>query len=129
MIEGIGVDIVAIARIENMIAQYGEHFLHKVFTNGEIEYCRRMPRPALHFAGRWAAKEAFYKALPLVCQKVCGFTSIEIVAGESPKPHMAIVSNELDAVVCNTDITATHLSISHEHDNCIAFVVVERKTA
>ena len=128
MIEGIGVDIVAIARIENVIAKYGEHFLHKVFTNGEIDYCRRMPRPALHFAGRWAAKEAFYKALPLVCQKVCGFTSIEVVAGESPKPKMEIVSKDLNAAVQSANIAVTHLSISHEHDNCIAFVVVERKT-
>ena len=60
---GIGLDATEIDRIADMIARYGDRFLNRIFTSREIEYCQRRRRSAIHFAGRFAAKEAAMKAL------------------------------------------------------------------
>jgi len=60
---GIGVDLVENARIEHSLDRFGERFLHRVFTDGEIEYSQSMKYPARHLAARFAAKEAVSKAL------------------------------------------------------------------
>lgn len=60
---GLGLDATDIARIAGTIAQYGDQFLHRIFTEGEVAYCTRRREPAIHFAGRFAAKEAAMKAL------------------------------------------------------------------
>ena len=62
-IVGIGVDLTDIPRISAAIARYGDRFLRRVFTDGEIAYCTARRTPAIHFAGRFAAKEAAMKAL------------------------------------------------------------------
>jgi len=63
MISGIGIDIVEIKKIKDAIKKWGDSFLKKVFTRREIQYCRSMKFPHIHFAGRFAAKEAIAKAL------------------------------------------------------------------
>jgi holo-[acyl-carrier protein] synthase len=60
---GIGIDLVPIARMREVIARWGERFLGRVFTDGEIAYCRARRDPVPHFAARFAAKEAALKAL------------------------------------------------------------------
>jgi holo-[acyl-carrier protein] synthase len=60
---GLGLDATEIDRIADVIERYGERFLHRIFTDGEIAYCMRRRVPAIHFAGRFAAKEAGMKAL------------------------------------------------------------------
>jgi holo-[acyl-carrier protein] synthase len=60
---GLGLDTTDIDRITDTIDRYGERFLRRVFTDGEISYCMRRRVPAIHFAGRFAAKEAAMKAL------------------------------------------------------------------
>jgi holo-[acyl-carrier protein] synthase len=60
---GLGLDATDIPRIAATIERYGDRFLHRVFTEGEVEYCMRRKEPAIHFAGRFAAKEAAMKAL------------------------------------------------------------------
>jgi len=60
---GIGLDATDIPRIANTIERYGDRFLRRIFTDGEIGYCTRRREPAVHFAGRFAAKEAAMKAL------------------------------------------------------------------
>src|SRR5580698_1642943 len=60
---GLGVDVTEIDRIAAAIERYGDRFLRRVFTDGEIAYCARRRVPAIHFAGRFAAKEAGMKAL------------------------------------------------------------------
>ena len=63
MIQGIGVDLIEIHRIQSSIDEFGETFLQKIFTDSEIVYCRSRKNPAQHFAARFAAKEAVSKAL------------------------------------------------------------------
>jgi holo-[acyl-carrier protein] synthase len=60
---GLGLDATDIPRIAATIERYGARFLHRVFTEGEVAYCARRKEPAIHFAGRFAAKEAAMKAL------------------------------------------------------------------
>jgi len=60
---GLGLDATDIDRIADTIERYGERFLRRVFTDGEVAYCTRRKVPAIHFAGRFAAKEAAMKAL------------------------------------------------------------------
>src|SRR3982074_3126507 len=60
---GLGVDLTEIPRIVSRIGRYGTRFLHRIFTEGEIAYCMRRKQAAIHFAGRFASKEAAMKAL------------------------------------------------------------------
>jgi holo-[acyl-carrier protein] synthase len=60
---GLGLDVTDIDRISSSIERYGERFLRRVFTEGEVAYCTRRRVSAIHFAGRFAAKEAAMKAL------------------------------------------------------------------
>lgn len=60
---GLGIDATDIPRIAATIERYGERFIHRIFTDGEVAYCTRRKQPAIHFAGRFAAKEAAMKAL------------------------------------------------------------------
>jgi len=60
---GLGIDATDIPRIVRTIERFGDRFIHRIFTEGEIAYCMRRRVPAIHFAGRFAAKEAAMKAL------------------------------------------------------------------
>ena len=60
---GLGIDATDIPRIAATLERYGDRFMNRIFTDGEIAYCRRRRVPAIHFAGRFAAKEAAMKAL------------------------------------------------------------------
>ena len=60
---GLGFDATDIPRIVSTIERYGQRFLQRIFTEGEIAYCTRRRQPAIHFAGRFASKEAAMKAL------------------------------------------------------------------
>ena len=100
----------------------GRRFLDRVFTLGEIEYCFRKSEPYTSLAVRFAAKEAFIKAagvgrLP--------FRDIEVVNLESGQP---VIRNEgkLKRALEGTGISRVHLSLSHEREYGVAFVVAER---
>jgi holo-[acyl-carrier protein] synthase len=125
MIKGIGIDIVEIGRIERMIRSYGSQFLRKVFTEAETEYCSKMASPAVHFAGRWAAKEAFYKALPRECQKVSGWKSMEVVIEGSKAPVISVCDAALAHAMKKSGVTKSHVTISHEKSMCVAMTVLE----
>ncbi len=60
---GLGFDATDIKRVAETIDRYGDRFLRRIFTDGEVAYCTRRREPAIHFAGRFAAKEAAMKAL------------------------------------------------------------------
>ncbi len=69
---GIGVDLVECARIDHSIERFGDRFLHRVFTEGEIAYSKSMKFPARHLAARFAAKEAVSKAFGTGIGKING---------------------------------------------------------
>jgi len=125
MVKGIGVDLVEIRRIEECIGRHGDHFLEKVFTASEISYCKSKNQPAVHFAGRWAAKEALFKALPLECQAAVSWKSVQTGSSDSGSPEIDVCGAELSRLTSKAGITRFHCSISHERSLCAAFVVAE----
>ena len=78
---GIGVDLVECARIQHSLDRFGEKFLRRVFTEGEIEYSMSMKFPARHLAARFAAKEAVYKCQFAVTGAYVGFRGVHIELG------------------------------------------------
>jgi holo-[acyl-carrier protein] synthase len=81
---GLGLDATDIPRIAATIERYGERFLHRIFTDGEIAYCQRRRNPAIHFAGRFAAKEAAMKALGTGHTQQVLWRDVEVVRRGGP---------------------------------------------
>ena len=77
-IVGIGIDLVDCARIESSIARFGDRFLQRIFTEGEIAYAQSMKFPARHFAARFAAKEALSKAFGTGIGKAMGWRDLDV---------------------------------------------------
>lgn len=87
-IVGLGIDATDIPRIRAAIERYGDRFLRRVFTEGEIAYCTRRRDPAIHFAGRFAAKEAAMKALGTGHTPEVLWKTVEVVRhGGPPRLH------------------------------------------
>jgi holo-[acyl-carrier protein] synthase len=122
MIIGIGVDTVDVERIEKK--RTNESFLKIAFTENEILYCKDKANAAEHFAVRFAAKEAFLKALGTGLIGDLDFRQIEIINNVDGKPIFHLYSTALEKA---NEIGATkyHLSLSHEKKHAIAFVILE----
>lgn len=122
MILGIGNDIVEIARVRAICSRYPERFLHRIFTPYEQEYCLKRKEPALHFAGRFAAKEAIVKALGTGFSQGLTWQDIEIKNDIKGKP---LVFFSPFAKGLFGDLTC-HVTISHCHHYATAFAVWTR---
>jgi holo-[acyl-carrier protein] synthase len=81
---GLGIDATDIPRIAATIERYGDRFIRRIFTEGEITYCQRRRRPAVHFAGRFAAKEAAMKALGTGRSQQVLWRDIEVMRRSGP---------------------------------------------
>ena len=91
MIYGIGVDLVKVARIERVLARYGDRFCARVFTEREIAYCRGKSWAAAGFAMRFAAKEAFSKALGVGLRKGgIRWREVEVIPNPLGKPEIFV---------------------------------------
>lgn len=109
MIFGLGIDIIEIDRIKNSIEKFGDKFLNKVFTPGEISYCKSKADQYQHFAARFAAKEAVSKSLSDLWKSDYGWKHIEIINNLKGKPE-AVLNGDLGKNSSEIDI---HISISH----------------
>ena len=78
MIIGTGIDIIEISRIKESVENLGDLFLNKLFTKKEIEYCKSKANMYQHYAARFAAKEAIYKAVSSSYKKGIGWHEVEI---------------------------------------------------
>lgn len=90
MIQGLGTDIIEIDRIRDSIKQHGLHFLNRLFTQKELDYCYKFQDPAPHFAGRFAAKEAIAKAIGTGFGEELAWHDIEILNDELGKPIVSL---------------------------------------
>ena len=81
---GLGIDATDIPRIVSTIERYGARFLTRIFTEGEIAYCTRRREPAIHFAGRFASKEAAMKALGTGHSQGVLWRDVEVVRRGGP---------------------------------------------
>lgn len=125
MIYGIGTDVVAVARIERLLLRYGERFVARVLSPSERPGFAATPRPTAFLAKRFAAKEAFAKALGTGLRAPVTLTGIEIVHDEQGRPMLAF-GDELLKLLRARGIVRWHLSISDERDYACAFVVLEQ---
>lgn len=123
MILGIGVDLVDVRRFESIIFRWQHRFLKRVFTDTEIRYCNTKKHPAQRFATRFAAKEAFIKALLPKAQAGVRFADIEI--GEKDGRPMINLSGKVKDLAEEKKISRVHLMLSHDGDYGIANVVLE----
>jgi holo-[acyl-carrier protein] synthase len=125
MIVGIGTDICSVARMERMAQRYGARFLDRVFTPQEQDHCRRKAGQAERLAARFAAKEATMKALGTGW--ACGVRFIDIhVANEFGGRPTVLLTGTAAVWARNIGVDTIHVSLSHERDQAIAFVVMER---
>ena len=85
-LQGLGNDIIEIERVRQSINRHGQHFLNRLFTHREQDYCYKFKDPVPHFAGRFAAKEAISKALGTGFGLEVSWHDIEILADEQGKP-------------------------------------------
>ena len=123
MIYGVGTDIIEIDRIRKFIAK-GDTFKQRVWTPLEIEYCDSYKDSAPYYAARFAAKEAFVKALGTGFIKGIGFSQIEVYHDELNKPHLRLEGTAKD-FSDKAAITNIHLIMSHAKDHATATVVLE----
>jgi holo-[acyl-carrier protein] synthase len=117
---GLGLDATEIDRIAEMIERYGDRFLQRVFTEGEIAYCRRRREPAIHFAGRFAAKEAAMKALGTGHSHGVIWRGVEVVRRGGP-PQLQLHGG---AAARFTAIGGTSSLITITHTDALALAQV-----
>jgi holo-[acyl-carrier protein] synthase len=123
MIVGIGIDIIEISRVEEAIKRNGERFLERVFTQGERAYCEARKLSAMHYAGRFAAKEAAFKALGTGWSGNIRWTDVEVENNDSGAPCLKLHGAALERFQA-LGATHTHISISHSRDYAVANVIL-----
>lgn len=124
MIFGIGTDIVEVARIEASIAQFGDEFAKRILADSEFSIYLATHIKARFLAKRFAAKEAFSKALGTGLRHPATFQNIAVSHDELGKP-MLVLASELQDFLQSKHITQMHISISDERNLAAAFVVLE----
>ena len=124
MIFGIGTDIVEVARIEASIAQFGDEFAKRILADSEFSIYLATHIKARFLAKRFAAKEAFSKALGTGLRHPATFQNIAVSHDELGKP-MLVLASELQNFLQSKHIAHMHISISDERNLAAAFVVLE----
>jgi holo-[acyl-carrier protein] synthase len=124
MIVGIGTDVVSIERIQGVLDRHGERFVKRVLTPDERARFARTKAKASHLAKRWAAKEAFSKAIGTGIH--APFTWQSITVGRDPKGKPLVVPNAAMARhMKRLGVTHSHVSLTDDAGVAVAFVVLE----
>jgi len=121
---GVGIDIVQVARIAGLLQKYGDRFRRRCFSEVELALAhQRSEQEAATLAARWAAKEAFRKALGSHTPQLT-WRDLEVVHGESGEPRLKLHEAAASAVTAAGG-SRTHLAPGHEHDYAVAVVLLE----
>ena len=124
MIYGIGIDIVQVSRIEKVLRQWGDRFLKRVFTEAEIKYCQQKVSSPSRFALRFAAKEAFSKALGSGFSGGLRFRHVEVVRLSNGRPHLRL-HDRASELWESYGLRNSFLSLSDNGAYAVAVVVLE----
>ena len=124
----VGIDLVSVRRVEESLARFGDRFLRRVFTEGEIAYATSAPALAAErLAARFAAKEATIKALGLAQQGIgIGWRQIEIEREASGKCRV-VLHGAARAAAARAGFATLAVSLSHEGDTSAAVVLATRQ--
>jgi holo-[acyl-carrier protein] synthase len=125
MILGIGVDQVEVARIERLIERWPERVRSRLFTEREQATCESRQRSADCYAARFAAKEAFVKALGCGLREGMQWPEIEVRTEANGRPRIVLAGAAQRAFLSRGG-GAIHLSFTHEDGQAVAFVIIER---
>ena len=121
-IVGIGVDVCEVGRLRRALMRAG--FRRRVFSETEARYCNRRARPEVHFAARFAAKEAFFKALGTGWRGGIGWRDVSVGARRAGGPTLRVDGAAARASKA-LGVSRSHLSLSHSGDYAVAVVVLE----
>jgi holo-[acyl-carrier protein] synthase len=124
MIVGTGIDITEVPRIAATITRFGERFLHRVFTEGEIRYCDSKANRAERYAARFAAKEAAMKAIGTGWNHGVTWRDVEVSRMPGGRPTIAFHGKAAEFAA---KLGAKHvaLSLTHTAEHAIAQVILE----
>ncbi len=123
MVKGIGVDVIEVGRVRRIISR-DTRFAERVFSPAEIAYCEGKHAREQHYAARFTAKEAFFKALGTGWRDGMGWTDVAVQNDSLGKPEI-VLSGRAAEVFSARGLTAVHLSISHTREHAVSVVVLE----
>ncbi|MCU0639513.1 MAG: holo-ACP synthase [Candidatus Krumholzibacteria bacterium] len=124
MIYGTGIDAVSISRVSKLIDRFGERFLRKIFSEDEIREGFERRDCAQFFAARFAAREAFFKALGTGWGRGISLKEVRVVRGPQGMPGF-VFSDGIRQALEQRNIAFSHLSLTHEADLAQALVILE----
>lgn len=124
MIVGVGIDLVEISRFDRILASRNRRVIDRLFTPGEQAYCDAKGSPAPHYAARFAAKEAFFKALGTGVRGGLTWQDAEVVSDRFGRPALRL-SGEGGRLCRSRGVDRIHLSLSHERTTAAATVILE----
>jgi holo-[acyl-carrier protein] synthase len=124
LIIGTGLDIAEIARFERFVTEHNEALFRRVFTDSERAYCEPKQKKAQHYALRFAAKEAFLKALGTGLRDGMSWKEIEVRNDSLGKP-LLLLKGRAAQLAADRGVAACHLSLSHDAGMAVAMVVLE----
>jgi holo-[acyl-carrier protein] synthase len=125
LVLGLGTDITEVGRIQASLQRFGQHFLHRVYTAGEIAYCEaRKKTSAQSYAARFAAKEAAAKALGTGISRGVTWQELEVrrLPGQAPE---LILHGRAAEIAKTRGITRLTLSLTHTNATAMAVVIAE----
>jgi len=121
MIIGVGIDIIQNDRIRTSLERFGARFMNRIYTEIEIAYCSSCADPNIHFAARFAAKEAAFKALGTGWAAGVKWKDVEVQRLASGKPELHLYGEALERA---TAMGATRFHVSLTHDQLVSAAVV-----
>ncbi len=120
---GHGIDLVSLSRFEEVLERQGSAFEKRYFSSAEIAYCRQKPHPHKHFAARFAAKEAYGKALGLGIGASGEMVEVEVVLDEKGAPSLKL-SGRAREIFTKAGGKEIFVSLSHDGDMAMASVIL-----
>jgi holo-[acyl-carrier protein] synthase len=124
MIIGTGVDIAEVSRIRDSIERFGDRFLQRIFTAGEVRYCEGKANRCERYAARFAAKEAGMKALGTGWSRGVRWREIEVVRPKGQRPTLQF-HGEAAAIAAKLGTKNIALSLTHTSEQALAQVILE----
>jgi holo-[acyl-carrier protein] synthase len=124
VILGVGVDLLEVARMERELARDGAGFVEQVFCSGETAYCESMRCPARHYAARFAAKEAVFKALALEAADTAAWKQVEI-RSRGDGSRRVVLHGRLKDLAERRGVRRVWLSMTHTRSFAAAGVLLE----
>ena len=124
MILGIGIDLVEIARVEQLVQRRGDRALRRLFTAGEVARCGRARAPGESLAARFAAKEAFFKAIGTGWGRGVAWTEIEVCSSPNGAPRIQL-SGAAERLAADRGVINIHLSLTHTDTFASAYLILE----